>query len=88
MTVGQTTDLQYVGDQTVHGVTRGVQYDSTSTTTGPEVEGHSMTALKMTDFNMKPPAIPPLLQVLDEMVVNLDFRAAVAGPSETMASAE
>jgi polyisoprenoid-binding protein YceI len=88
LTVGQSTALQYLGDQTVHGVTRGVEYSGTNMTTGPEVEGHSTTQIKMTDFNMKPPAIPPLLQVLDEMVVDLDFRAAVAGPSDVIASGE
>jgi hypothetical protein len=88
MTVGQTTPLKYIGDQTVHGVTQNVEYASTTMTTGPEVEGRSTANLTMTQFNMKPPSIPPLLQVLDEMVVDIDFRAAVSGPSDVVASGE
>jgi len=84
---GQTTSLQYVGDQTVHGVTRPVEYASTSTALGAEVSGQSSTMIKMTDFNMKPPSIGPLVQVADEMAVDMTFKAAVSAPPAADAAA-
>ena len=77
---GQTTDVQYLGDQTVHGVTRPVAYASTSTAAGAEMTGQSTTQIKMTDFNMTPPSIGPLVHVSDDMTVDLNFRAAVTAP--------
>lgn len=86
-TEGQTTEGPYLGDQTVHGVTRPVEYASTSTSVGTEVTGRSTTQIKMTDFGMQPPAIP-LGQVSDDMAVEMTFRAAVSGPATAFAQAE
>jgi hypothetical protein len=84
---GQVTTLSYFGDQTVHGVTRPVEYAGSSVVNGGESSGSSSTTIKMSDFGMTPPSIPGV-QVADEMVVGMTFKAAVSGPPQAVAEGE
>lgn len=68
--------FQMVGDQTVRGVTRPTVADANATFVGAETGGLAIAPMKMTDFGITPPSIGPLMQVQDDMVVELDFRAA------------
>jgi len=73
------TDLQFIGQQTVHGVTRPAQYATAATFSATDVTGHATTDHSMSAFGLKPPSIGPLLQVQDGFTVNFDFHAAIVG---------
>jgi YceI-like domain len=68
-----------IGQQSLHGVTRHAEYVSAATFTSSDVTGHATTSEKMTDFNIKPPQLGPLLQVDDEMTIQFDFHATISG---------
>jgi polyisoprenoid-binding protein YceI len=72
-------NLKFIGQQTVHGVTRPAEY-TTAATFGPtDVTGHATTDHNMSTFGLKPPSIPPLIQVEDGMTVEFDFHANITG---------
>jgi hypothetical protein len=75
---GDTT-LQFIGQQTVHGVTRPAEYATAATFIPADVTGHATTEHNMSTFGLKPPSIPPLIQVDDGMTVEFDFHAAITG---------
>jgi hypothetical protein len=76
--VGDAT-FQLVGQQSVHGVTRHAEYATTATFGAGDVTGHATTDEKLTNFNIKPPQIGPLLQVEDALTIQFDFHATISG---------
>lgn len=74
-TSGEAT-FQLVGDLTVHGVTRPASWDVTARFADRDVSGSASTAIKMTDFDMTPPRVGPVLSIEDQMQLEIDFRAA------------
>ncbi len=71
--------MKFIGQQTVHGVTRPAEYDTAATFNSTDVTGHAATEHKMSTFGLKPPSIPPLIQVEDGMTVEFDFHANITG---------
>lgn len=74
---GQTT-FQFVGDQTVRGVTRPATYPTTASFTEQEAHGLASTLLRMSDYGIRAPRIGPLVSVDDDMTVELDFGATIS----------
>jgi polyisoprenoid-binding protein YceI len=72
--------FQLIGDQTVKGITQPTTYDTTATMTPDGMTGLARTNLKMSQFDIKPPSIGPLLQVADEMVAEVTLATTVSAP--------
>ena len=75
--------LQFIGQQTVRGVTQPAQYDTTSTFGPSDITGRAQSEQRMTSYGIRPPSIGPLLQVQDMMRVELDFHFQMAGAPTT-----
>jgi polyisoprenoid-binding protein YceI len=71
--------FQLVGDLTVHGVTRPVTWDVTARFGEQEINGTATTEVKMTDFDMTPPRVGPVLSIEDSTKLDLDFKAIREG---------
>lgn len=71
------TAFQLVGDQTVKGQTRPVTYETTGTFTPEGMIGKARTTLPMSSFGITPPSLGPLLQVSDDMIAEVDIKAAM-----------
>jgi polyisoprenoid-binding protein YceI len=71
---GQDT-FQLLGDLTVHGVTRPVQWDVAAQFTPDQVTGTATTRVKMSDFGMQTPRTAVILSVEDDLGLELDFKA-------------
>ncbi|MBI3979839.1 MAG: YceI family protein [Chloroflexi bacterium] len=75
-------EFQILGNLTVRGVTQPVTWDFSVQVTGGDVSGTAATRLKMTDFNMTPPRVGPVLSIEDAVQLEIDFRATRgAGPA-------
>jgi polyisoprenoid-binding protein YceI len=68
--------FQLLGDLTVHGVTRPVQWDVQANFTPDGVTGTATTRVKITDFGMQTPRTATVLSVEDDIRLELDFRAS------------
>jgi polyisoprenoid-binding protein YceI len=73
--------FQLVGDQTVRGLTRPTTYDTNANLTPDAMVGQARTTFKMTTFGITPPSIGPLIQVSDDMVAEVDIKAAIGAPA-------
>jgi polyisoprenoid-binding protein YceI len=73
--------FQLVGDQSVRGLTRPTTYDTNANLTPDAMVGQARTTFKMTTFGITPPSIGPLLQVSDDMVAEVDIKAAIGTPA-------
>jgi hypothetical protein len=73
--------FQLVGDQSVRGLTRPTTYDATANLTPDMMVGQARTSFKMTTFGITPPSIGPLIQVADDMVAEVDLKAAIGSPA-------
>ena len=73
--------FQLAGDQTVRGLTRPTVYESTASLTPDAMVGQARTTFKMSTFGITPPSIGPLLQVSDDMVAEVDIKAAIGAPA-------
>jgi len=72
--------FQLTGDMTVHGVTKPVTWDVTSTINGKDIKGTATTNLKFEDFGMTPPKVAVVLSVVDNIKLDLNFHfTPVAG---------
>jgi polyisoprenoid-binding protein YceI len=85
-TAGEAT-FELLGDLTVHGVTKPVAWQVTARFGDQEITGTATTEVKMTDFNMTPPRVGPVLSIEDTTRLELDFvatreRAASSAPAE------
>ncbi len=65
--------FQLVGDLTVHGVTRPVTWEVTAQFGEEEVTATASTVVRMTDFDMTPPRVGPVLSVEDEARLEIDL---------------
>ena len=85
-TSGEAT-FDLLGNLTLHGVTRPVVWKTTAQFGEQEIQAVAATDIVMAEYNMKPPALGPLLQVGDVMRLEIDFRAlrvaAPAAPEQT-----
>ena len=72
--------FQLAGDQTVRGLTRPTVYESSANFTPDAMVGQARTTFKMTTFGITPPSIGPLVQVSDDMIAEVDIKAAVGAP--------
>lgn len=69
--------FQLVGDQSVRGVSQPTTYDTAGTFTPDGMVGQARTTFKMTSFGITPPSIGPLIQVSDDMIAEVDIKAAI-----------
>jgi polyisoprenoid-binding protein YceI len=65
--------FQLVGDLTVHGVTHPVTWEVTAQFGEEEVTAAASTVVRMTDFDMTPPRVGPVLSVEDEARLEIDL---------------
>ncbi len=65
--------FQLVGDLTVHGVTRPVTWEVTTQFGEEEVTAAASTVVRMTEFDMTPPRVGPVLSVEDEARLEIDL---------------
>ena len=68
-----TMNLTLVGDFTVHGVTRSVNWVTTVTADPTGFSGRATTHLKFEDFNMTQPSVPVLAHVDNDIKLEYDF---------------
>jgi polyisoprenoid-binding protein YceI len=74
-----TFDL--VGDLTVHGTTRPIEWKVTAHADGSDVVGTAATAFTFKDFNLDQPSVPVVLSVADTIKLEYDFRFTPATKS-------
>jgi polyisoprenoid-binding protein YceI len=67
--------FQLLGDLTVHGVTRPVQWDVQANFSPDGVVGTATTRVKITDFGMQTPRTASIISVEDDIRLELDFNA-------------
>jgi hypothetical protein len=72
--------FQFVGDQTVRGQSQPTAYETTANLTPDALVGKARATLKMTSFGITPPNLG-IAQVMDDMVVEIDLKAAIGAPS-------
>jgi hypothetical protein len=80
-------NYQLIGDQIVRGVARSVTYETAGTSTPDAFTGSARALLKMSDFGINPPKIGPIVSVDDEMVAEIDIKAAIRAPQMPAAEA-
>lgn len=73
-TSGQAV-FELLGDLTVHGVTNPATWQVTAQFADSSVSGNATTTVKLTDFGMSPPKAGPVLSIVDDIVLVLDFTA-------------
>lgn len=73
---GAETAMTLIGDLTFHGVTKQVAWEATVTKTGEDLTGEAKTTFDMSDFNITPPVVGPVLSI--EPVVNLEISVGAA----------
>ncbi len=71
--------FQLTGNMTVHGVTKPVTWDVTSTVNGKDIKGQATTSFKFEDFGMSPPRVAIVLSVVDNIRLDLDFHFGPPG---------
>ena len=76
--VGSELPFQFVGDQKVRDLTRPLAYEVVAAFSEQGIGGLAIGRTKMSEFNLKPPGLGPLLKVEDSLVVELAFQAAAA----------
>ncbi len=70
--------FQLVGNLTVHGVTKPVTLNVNSQVNGNDVTGQATTTFKFEDFGMTPPKAGPVLSVVDNIKLEIDFHLTKA----------
>jgi polyisoprenoid-binding protein YceI len=66
--------FQVSGDLTVHGVTRPATWDATARFDEEGAVVNAVTRVAITDFEMTPPQVGPVLSIEDEAGLELDLR--------------
>jgi polyisoprenoid-binding protein YceI len=74
------------GDLTVHGVTQPASWTTNGTFADGQFTGLSSTPMKMTTYGMKPPHIPLVLDVQDDLTIEVNLVTAVIQPSAAPAA--
>lgn len=74
--IGDTFELQIVGDLTISGVTKAVTFVTNVTVTGEsEISGLASAQILRSDFNLNIPSVPSVANVTDEVLLELQFVA-------------
>ena len=69
-----TLTFTLVGNFTVHGVTKPTTWQVTALANGGELTGKASTHIRFGDFNMTAPRVPIVLSVVDDILLEYDFR--------------
>ena len=72
---GSQVSFNLVGDMTVHGVTKSVEWLVDGTLTGDTVQGQATTTINMSDFGITAPKIANMIKVEDEVELKVQFVA-------------
>jgi polyisoprenoid-binding protein YceI len=72
---GSQVSFNLVGDMTIHGVTKSVEWLVDGTLTGDTVRGQATTAIKMSDFGITVPNIANMIKVEDDVELLVQFVA-------------
>ena len=72
---GSQVSFNLVGDMTVHGVTKSVEWLVDGTLTGDTVQGQATTIINMSDFGITAPNIANMIKVEDEVELMVQFVA-------------
>jgi polyisoprenoid-binding protein YceI len=68
--------FKLVGNLTIHGVTRPATWTVDGQVNGDDVTGLATTDFKFEDFGMAPPKAGPVLSVVDDVKLELNFHLA------------
>ena len=72
---GSQVSFNLVGDMTVHGVTKSVEWLVDGTLTGDTLQGQATTTINMSDFGITAPNIANMIKVEDEVELKVQFVA-------------
>lgn len=72
---GSQVSFNLVGDMTIHGVTKSVEWLVDGALTGDTVRGQATTSIKMSDFGITPPNIANIIEVEDDVELLVKFVA-------------
>ena len=72
---GSQVSFNLVGDMTIHGVTKSVEWLVDGTLTGDTVRGQSTTTINMSDFGITAPNIANMIKVEDQVELTVQFVA-------------
>ena len=72
---GSQVSFNLVGDMTIHGVTKSVEWLVDGTLTGDTVQGQATTTINMSDFGITAPNIANMIKVEDEVELMVQFVA-------------
>jgi polyisoprenoid-binding protein YceI len=71
--------FRLAGQLMVHGVPKDVSWEVRARRAGGDVTGRATTTVRFGDFGMVPPRVPVVMSVVDEIHLELDFAASLAG---------
>jgi len=72
---GSQVSFNLVGDMTIHGVTKSVEWLVDGTLTGDTVRGQATTTINMSDFGITAPNIANMIKVEDQVELLVQFVA-------------
>ena len=72
---GSQVSFNLVGDMTIHGVAKSVEWLVDGTLTGDTVQGQATTTINMSDFGITAPNIANMIKVEDEVELKVQFVA-------------
>ena len=72
---GSQVSFNLVGDMTIHGVTKSVEWLVDGTLTGDTVQGQATTTINMSDFGITAPNIANMIKVEDDVELLVQFVA-------------
>jgi polyisoprenoid-binding protein YceI len=83
---GQPIEFQLVGAMTIKETTREVTWDVIAKLDGERLRGTATTFVALADFNMSPPGLPGVLEVVDGVTVTVDFTFRKPEPTPVLRS--
>jgi polyisoprenoid-binding protein YceI len=75
---GDETQVQLVGNLTVHGQTKLVVWDAKVKMDGDTLTGTASTSFNMADFNITPPKVGPVMSIDETVKLEVDITAKKA----------
>jgi polyisoprenoid-binding protein YceI len=84
---GQPIEFQLVGAMTIKETTREVTWDVIARLDGERLRGTATTFVALADFDMSPPGLPGVLEVVDGVTVTVDFTFRKPEPTPVLRSA-
>lgn len=70
----QAAGFKFIGDMTLHGVTKEVTWSLVSTISADAVAGRATTTVSFATFGLTKPAVPLLASVEDSIQLEVEFR--------------